>query len=182
MQEQFSEISGKTVGVVGFGEIGQKVAKTARSFGATVVYHSTSGQNNNKGFKRVGLDELLSKSDIVSVHCALNESTKNLISTEQISKMKKSAILMNFARGGIVDETGVAEALNAESLGAYISDVFDKEPIEAHSPLLGVKDRSKLTLTPHIAWASVEARQRLINGIAANIRAFFDDKQTNRVV
>lgn len=182
MDEQFSELCGKTFGIIGFGEIGQKVAKTARSFGAKVLYYSTSGQNDKKGYKRVELEELLAKSDVVSIHCALNEKTKNLISTEKISQMRKNAILMNFARGGIVDEEGVANALNSDSLGVYITDVFAKEPMESTSPLLGVKDKSRLVLTPHIGWASVEARDRLIKGVAQNIKAFLDGKRKNRVV
>jgi glycerate dehydrogenase len=182
MDEQFSEISGKVFGIIGFGEIGQKTARIARSFGATVLYYSTSGQNSQRGYKRVELDELLRRSDILSVHCSLNENTKNLISAKQLSQMKKSAILMNFARGGIVDEISVASALDKDMLGAYITDVFEKEPIESGSPLFSVKNSSKLTLTPHIAWASTEARDRLVKGISANIKAFFDGKQTNRVV
>jgi len=182
MDEQFSEIFGKTIGIIGFGEIGQKMAKTAKSFGAKVIYYSTSGQNNKKAFRRVELDELLAKSDIVSVHCALNESTKNLLCGKQISKMRKNAILMNFARGGIVNERDVVKALNSDLLGAYITDVFHKEPIETSSALFEVNDKDKLILTPHIGWASIEARDRLVKGVAHNIKAFLDGKQTNRVV
>ncbi|MGE4398575.1 MAG: D-2-hydroxyacid dehydrogenase [Campylobacterales bacterium] len=182
MEPQFCEIHGKTIGIVGFGEIGRKVAKIARSFGLKVLYFSTSGQNSQKGYKRVSLDELLNKSDIVSVHCSLNEKTKNLIGQKELFGLKKDAILMNFARGGIVVEADVASALNEGKLGGYISDVFESEPISANSALLGVCDKSRLVLTPHIAWASVEARDRLVDGIAKNIRAFFDGKNTNRVV
>lgn len=182
MQNEFSEISGKTFGIIGFGEIGQKVGRTARSFGAKVVYYSTSGQNNKRGYKRVELDELLASSDIVSIHCALNEKTKDLIGKEKLLLLSKDAILMNFARGGIVDESAAAEALDAKKLGFYISDVFMKEPIESSSPLLRVKDKNRVVLTPHIAWASTQARDRLIGEITKNIRAFLSGKSNNRVV
>ncbi len=182
MEPQFCEVYGKTMGIVGFGEIGRSVAKIARSFGMKVVYFSTSGQNSQKGYKRVSLDELLGKSDIVSLHCSLNEKTKNLIGQKEICKMKKDAILMNFARGGIAVEADVAFAIDQGKLGGYVSDVFDGEPISPDSPLLKLSDNSKLVLTPHIAWASVEARNRLVSAIATNIRAFFDGKNTNRVV
>lgn len=181
MKPQFCEICGKTMGIIGFGEIGRNVAKIARSFGMKVLYFSTSGQNNQKGYKRVALDELLNKSDIVSIHCPLNEKTKNLIGQKELFGLKKDAILMNFARGGIVVEADVALALNERRLGGYISDVFESEPISPNSALLGVRDKSRLVLTPHIAWASVEARDRLVDGIAKNIKAFLDGKAKNRV-
>lgn len=182
MAPQFCELSGKTIGIIGFGEIGQCVAKIARSFGMKVVYFSTSGKNDKRGYKRVSLDELLNTSDVVSIHCSLNEQTKNLINKKELAKMKQTAILMNFARGGIAVEADVALAINSKTIGGYITDVFDGEPISQSSPLFDVKDMSKLTLTPHIAWASKEARDRLVGGIATNIKSFFDGKNTNRVV
>ena len=174
MGEQFSEIAGKNFGIIGFGEIGQRVANIALGFGANVLYYSTSGKNSVDGFRRVELDEILQTSDILSVHAALNENTKNLISEKELQKLSKNAILMNFARGGIVDEKAVANALNADSLGAYISDVFESEPIANDSALLSVENREKLVLTPHIGWASAEARDRLIGEIAKNIKAFLE--------
>lgn len=175
MNPQFSEIAGKNFGIIGFGLIGQKVARIATSFGANVLYYSTSGKNSVDGFRRVELEEILQTSDILSIHAALNEDTKNLINKEQLKKLSKNAILMNFARGGIIDETAVAQALNESSLGAYISDVFEREPIAKDSALLSVTNKEKLTLTPHIGWASVEARDRLVKEIANNIKAFLND-------
>ncbi len=174
MGEQFSELAGKNFGIIGFGEIGQRVANIAASFGANVLYYSTSGKNSVDGFRRVELDEILQSSDILSVHAALNENTKNIISEKELKKLSKNAILMNFARGGIVDEEAVAKALNADSLGSYISDVFEREPIANDSALLSIENKEKLVLTPHIGWASIEARDRLIGEIANNIKAFLE--------
>lgn len=174
MGEQFSELAGKNFGIIGFGEIGQRVANIASSFGANILYYSTSGKNSVDGFRRVELDEILQVSDILSIHAALNENTKNLISEKELQKLSKNAILMNFARGGIVDEKAVAKALNADTIGAYISDVFEGEPIAKDSALLSVVNKDKLTLTPHIGWASIEARDRLVGEIANNIKAFLD--------
>jgi len=181
MQQEFFEVRGKTLGIIGFGEIGQSAARIARSFGIKVVYYSTSGQNNRRGYKRVELEQLLQTSDFISVNCALNDKTKNLLGANMISKIGNRSVLMNFARGGIVDEAAVRDALNGGKLAAYITDVFEKEPITSSSPLFGVKDKNKLVLTPHIAWASVEARDRLVKEIALNIKAFLDGKQKNRV-
>ncbi len=181
MEQEFFEVRGKTLGIIGFGEIGQSVAKIARSFGIKVVYYSTSGQNSQRGYKRVELEQLLQMSDFISVNCALNDKTKNLLGADMLSKIGGRSVLMNFARGGIVDEAAVSDALNTGKLGAYITDVFEKEPIVASSPLFNVKDKNKLALTPHIAWASIEARDRLVKEIALNIKAFLDGKSKNRV-
>ncbi len=182
MDKEYSEVCGKTLGIIGFGEIGQKVAKIAKAFGIKVVYYSTSGKNDKKGYKRVELDALLEKSDFVSLHCSLNENTKNLICADKLKIMNKKAVLINFARGGIVDEKALANALNQGVIAGYISDVFEKEPILSDSPLLSVKEKQKLVLTPHIAWASVEARRRLVDGVVKNIQSFLNDKSDNRVI
>ena len=182
MDKEYSEVCGKTLGIIGFGEIGQKVAKIAKAFGIKVVYYSTSGKNDKKGYKRVELDALLEKSDFVSLHCSLNENTKNLICADKLKIMNKKAVLINFARGGIVDEKALANALNQGVIAGYISDVFEKEPILSDSPLLSVKEKQKLVLTPHIAWASVEARRRLMDGVVKNIQSFLNDKSDNRVI
>lgn len=181
MDTEFSEVYGKTMGIIGFGEIGKKVAKSAKSFGIKTVYYSTSGNNEQKGYKRVELDELLKVSDFIAVHCSLNEKTKNLLDSKAISKIKNSAVLINFARGGIVDENAVAKAIDENKLGGYISDVFEKEPMDAKSALLSIRNKQKLVLTPHIAWASVEARNRLIDGVAKNIKSFLNGNNENRV-
>ncbi len=182
MDKEYSEVRGKTLGIIGFGEIGQKVAKIAKAFGIKVVYYSTSGKNDKKGYKRVELDVLLEKSDFVSLHCSLNENTKNLICADKLKIMNKKAVLINFARGGIVDERALANALNQGAIAGYISDVFEQEPILSDSPLLSVKEKQKLVLTPHIAWASIEARRRLMDGVAKNIKSFLNDKSDNRVI
>lgn len=182
MDKEYSEVCGKTLGIIGFGEIGQKVAKIAKAFGVKVVYYSTSGKNDKKGYKRVELDALFEKSDFVSLHCSLNENTKNLICADKLKIMNKKAVLINFARGGIVDEKALANALNQGVIAGYISDVFEKEPILSDSPLLSVKEKQKLVLTPHIAWASVEARRRLMDGVVKNIQSFLNDKSDNRVI
>ncbi|MDD3466653.1 MAG: D-2-hydroxyacid dehydrogenase [Campylobacterales bacterium] len=182
MDKEYSEVCGKTLGIIGFGEIGQKVAKIAKAFGIKVVYYSTSGKNDKKGYKRVELDALLEKSDFVSLHCSLNENTKNLICADKLKIMNKKAVLINFARGRIVDEKALANALNQGVIAGYISDVFEKEPILSDSPLLSVKEKQKLVLTPHIAWASVEARRRLMDGVVKNIQSFLNDKSDNRVI
>lgn len=182
MEVEFGEIASKTIGIIGFGDIGRSMAQIALSFGMKVCYHSTSGANKQDGFEMLALPELLQKSDIVCVHCPLNEKTLNLINSQNLIKMKKNAILMNFARGKIVNEKDVVSALNDDKLALYITDVFDKEPMDEGSFLFNVHDKNKLVMTPHIAWGSIEARDRLVASIAKNIRAFIDGENANRVV
>jgi len=174
MDQNYHEISGMRFGIIGLGNIGQKVADIATAFGAEVVYFSTSGRNTDQPYKRLDLDELLSTSDVVSIHAPLNENTDNLISAEQLSLMKPSALLINTGRGGIVNETDLAQALDSESIGGAALDVFENEPIKSDNPLLGIKNKDRLVMTPHIAWASVEARTELIEGVKKNIETFID--------
>jgi len=181
MDREFWEISGKKFGVIGLGEIGSCVLRAAKAFGCESAYYSTSGQNSSDEFARLSLDELLRECDIISIHCSLNEKTKNLIGYDELKKLKKSAILMNFARGGVVDEEGCKEALLQECFELYVCDVFTKEPIAPHSPLLAKEIKDKLLLTPHIAWASKQARDRLVSIIASNIKAFLDGAHQNRI-
>ena len=176
-----SEISGKTWGIIGLGEIGRNVAKIAQSFGCNVIYYSTSGKNNNLSYKRKTLEELLKDSDVVSIHCPLNKETENLISMEQLKQMKKSAILINVGRGKIIDEKALAEALDKEVIGAVALDVMESEPISEDNPLLKIKNKEKLLITPHIAWASVEARKKLVKEIKLNIEAFLNNEKRNVV-
>jgi len=173
MQHNYHEISGMRFGIIGLGNIGQKVADIATAFGAEVVYYSTSGKNSDQLYERLELDELLGNSDIVSIHAPLNENTENLIGYDQLSKMKPSAILVNTGRGGIVNEQELARALDEELLYGAGLDVFENEPIKADNPLLFIKNKDRLVLTPHIAWASVEARTQLIEGVKKNIEEFF---------
>ena len=175
MHHNYHEISGMRFGIIGLGNIGQKVADIAEAFGAEVVYYSTSGKNNDQPYKRLELDELLETSDVVSIHAPLNENTDNLISAEQLSLMKSSALLINTGRGGIVNEADLAHALDDESIAGAGLDVFENEPIKADNPLLGIKNKKRVVLTPHIAWASVEARTELIEGVKENVRKFIGE-------
>lgn len=172
MHHNYHEISAMCFGIIGLGNIGQKVADIATAFGAEVVYYSTSGKNSDQPYQRLELDELLNSSDIVSIHAPLNEDTENLIGYDQLSKMKPSAILVNTGRGGIVNEQELARALDEELLFGAALDVFENEPIKADNPLLFIKNKERLVLTPHIAWASVEARTELIEGVKKNIESF----------
>jgi len=165
------EIKGKRWGIIGLGSIGKEVAKVAKAFGAEVVYYSTSGKNNSKEYKRVELDELLRSSDIISIHAPLNENTKNLIGFDEIMKIKDGAILVNLGRGGIINEEDLAKALSVKNIFVGF-DVFEKEPISEDNPLLKFKD--KTLLSPHIAWTSIEARERLMDGIYQNIKQFLN--------
>lgn len=172
-QHEIWELEGKTVGIIGMGEIGQRVANLAVAFGAKAVYYSTSGLNDQAGFSRVFLEDLLQVSDVVSIHAPLNKNTKGLIGIEQLAIMKKSAILINTGRGGIIKEKDLAQALNKEMISGAAVDVFESEPIEKDNPLLSLKNPSRVLFSPHIAWASIEARKNLLNGILKNIEEFF---------
>ena len=166
----FWEIKEKKWGIIGLGAIGKGVAEVASAFGAEVQYYSTSGKNSFAKYKRVELNELLQTSDFVSIHAPLNESTRNLIGEKELNLCKERVILLNLGRGGIVDEAAVAKVVDEREI--YVGlDVFEKEPLPQNSPLLHVKNSSRLHLTPHIAWTSEEARKKLIEGVIANIKA-----------
>lgn len=169
----FHELSGKTWGVIGLGNIGRRVADLAKLFGCHVIYYSTSGKNNNTDYKRVDFDELLKTSDIVSIHAPLDENTRGLMNKEAFSKMKKSAILLNLGRGPIIVEQDLADALNQGMIAAAGLDVLSVEPMAIDNPLRTIKDSDKLIITPHIAWASVEARTRLMQIICNQIKEFY---------
>ena len=166
--QNWFEINGKTWGIIGLGEIGRGVANLARNFGAEVVYYSTSGKNQNNEFKRVTLEELLKKSDIISIHAPLNENTKNLLNKENLRLIKDGAILINVGRGGIINEKDLAEILEKKDIFVGL-DVFEKEPINPDNPLL---KSNKVIFTPHVAWTSIEARNKLIDGVYNNIEEF----------
>lgn len=168
------ELAGKTIGIVGMGNIGQKVARVAEAFGMKVCYYSTSGTSHCKDYPSVTLERLLSESDVVSVHAPLNERTSGLIGKEQLALMKPAAYILNLGRGGIVDESALAEAVDEGLIAGAALDVFASEPLPADNPLLNVAHPERLRLAPHVAWASVEARERLVGMIAGNIRAFID--------
>lgn len=178
----FWEIHGKKWGIIGLGTIGRRIAEVAESFGAKVSYYSTSGIDRKEKYPRKSLEQLLSESDIVSIHAPLNEKTKGLIGYDQLKLMKKNAILLNLGRGGIVVEEDLAKALDENLIGGAGLDVLEKEPIDENNPLLKIKNKEKLLITPHIAWTSIEARQRLVNEIVENIKAFLEGIDRNRVV
>jgi glycerate dehydrogenase len=172
----FWELKGKTYGIVGLGNIGKKVAGIARAFGANVVYYSTSGSHDEEGYQRVTLDELLATADVVSIHAPLNDNTKNLIGAAELKRMKNTAILINVGRGGIVDEAALASALNSAEIAAAGLDVYEQEPMRKDNPLLAVSDKDRLIMLPHIAWASIEARTRLMDIVHDNIREFLEEE------
>lgn len=170
--ERFHEISGKTWGIIGLGTIGRRVADIAKAFGANVIYYSTTGKNNQSDYTRVDFDTLLSTSDIVSVHAPLTAETEGLMNASAFQKMKKSAIFLNVGRGAIVVEEDLYNALEECKIAAAGLDVLAEEPMSINSPFLPFKDSKRLLITPHIAWASVEARTNLMNIIYGQIETF----------
>jgi len=178
VDRDFQEISGKRFGIIGLGNIGQKVAQIAEAFGAEVTYYSTSGKNTDQPYLLLGLEELLKTSDFISIHAPLNENTMALINYERIKLMKSSAILVNTGRGGIVNEQDLAEAIDEGLIRGAAIDVFETEPIPDNHPLLRIKNRERLVLTPHMTWSSLEARMDLIEGIKINIREFLSRSET----
>lgn len=170
--EHFNEVNGKTWGIIGLGTIGRRVADIAKAFGARVIYYSASGSLAQEGYEQVDFETLLATSDIVSVHAPLNEYTKDLMDREAFAKMKKTAIFLNLGRGPIVVEQDLYEALETGEIAAAGLDVLCEEPMSETNPLAKIKDSKKLIITPHIAWASVEARNRLMQIIAGQIREF----------
>ena len=171
IDKPFFELDGKKVGIIGLGDIGRNFAKKALAFDCEVVYFSTSGKNSNSEYKRVELDELLSTCDIISIHCPLNENTKDLLNYENMKNIKDGAILLNLGRGGIINEADLAKIIDEKEIYCGI-DVVSVEPILEDNPLLKVKNKQRLLLTPHIGWASVEARTRLVKMVAKNIEEF----------
>lgn len=164
------ELSGKRFCVVGLGTIGLEIAKIAQAFGCDVCYYSTSGNNSNSKFKRVSFKEAL-QCDIISIHAPLNENTKNLFDANALNQLKDGAMLVNSGRGGIIDEEKIAQIIDEREI-YFVTDVLEKEPIRVDHPLLKVKNKDRLMITPHIAWASVEARKKLIELSAKNIEDF----------
>jgi len=173
VSQPFNEIAGKSWGIIGLGTIGKEVAHMAEHFGATVTYYSTSGKNKINDYHHDELDKLLKSSDIISIHCPLNSDTENLINSSNLSLLKDRAILLNLGRGGIINESDLADELNRREI--YVGlDVLSSEPIEKSNPLLNIKKPNQLIITPHIAWASVEARKKLLDGVIKNIKSFVE--------
>ena len=183
MSYPFHELAGKTWGIIGLGAIGRGVADIAKAFGCRVIYYSTGGGHDDPAYTRVSWDELLEESDVISVHAPLNESTRGLVDAKACAAMKKGAILVNVGRGAIVDADALAEAIRSGRLAGAGLDVFDGEPIPEDSSLMKLKKDmgDRLILTPHVAWASVEARQTLAREVAANLEAYLNGEERNRV-
>ena len=171
--EHFYELKGKTWGIIGLGNIGRKVAPIAEAFGAEVICTSPSGSAPQEGYHQVDLDTLLAESDIISVHAPLNQYTENLIDQNTLKKMKKTCIFLNLGRGPIVNERDLADALMQGEIAAAGLDVLCQEPMSSDNPLMAIKDSRKLFITPHIGWASVESRTRLMDIIFHQIKEFF---------
>lgn len=178
----FTELAGKTWGIVGMGHIGQGVAQVAKSFGCEVIWYSTSGAHTIDGYRQVDFETLLKESDYLSLHCPLNEKTLHLIDAKALQAMKPTAILINVARGKVVDNAALAEALKNNEIAAAGLDVVEQEPITTDNPLSEIKDSDKLIITPHMAWASVEARGRVVTEAYKNIEAFRKSEKRNRII
>lgn len=177
----FTELEGKTWGIVGMGSIGHKVASLAEAFGCKVIFYSASGKSTCTEYQRVEFDTLLQESDILSLHCPLSDRTRGLINREAFSKMKKTAVLVNVARGPVVNTQDLHDALMEGQIAAAGLDVLEKEPMAKDNPLGEIKDSTKLIITPHMSWASKEARTRLVGEVAKNIQAFLDGEPRNVV-
>ena len=177
----YPEIAGKTWGIIGMGAIGQKVAQIATVFGCKVITYSASGKTYDMPYEQVDFDTLLAKSDILSIHAPLNEYTKDLMNYDAFCKMKESAYFINVGRGPIVVEEDLARALEEGQIRAAGIDVMRVEPLPMESPLLKIQDSSKLIITPHTAWATSEARQRCVDVVTENIKAFLRGEEKNIV-
>ncbi len=180
-EPHFNELAGKTWGIIGLGAIGRKVADIAHAFGCSILYYSASGRQYASDYAPCGFDDLLKYSDVISIHCPLTDVTKDLIDSSALSRMKPSAILLNLARGPIVREQDLADALNSGTIAAAGLDVLSTEPLPADSPLMNIKDSTKLLITPHMAWGTREARQRCADEVYINIKAYIQDIERNIV-
>lgn len=166
----FFEIKDKKWGVIGLGKIGEGVAKIAKAFGAEVCYYSTSGKNHSREFHRLKLDSLLKECDIITIHAPLNDATNNLLDYKELSMCKDGAVVLNLGRGGIINEDAIAKIIDEKNI-CFGLDVLTKEPMRKDHPLLSVKNKENLYITPHIAWTSIEARDKLIAGVIKNIKS-----------
>ena len=179
MGRSFYELSGKTWGILGLGAIGSKVAQIAEAFGCSVIFYSPSGTKREEKYRQVDFETLLAQSDILSVHAPLTEKTHHLMDYEAFSKMKDSSIFINVGRGPIVEEQGLCRALTEGKIAAAGLDVLEHEPMDKDSPLRRLADSDALLITPHIAWAAVEARKRLLDEVWENIAAFQRGEKRN---
>ena len=172
------ELAGKTIGILGYGNIGKRVAEIAGAFRMNVLVSTAHPEKYKDNIHFVSQEELWEKSDIITLHAPMNPSTERIICKENISKMKDGVIIINVSRGGLVDEEALADALRSGKVAAAAADVMTVEPMKADNPLLTAPN---MTITPHIAWASVEARERLINTIADNLKAYLNGEKLNVV-
>lgn len=177
----FYELEGKTWGIAGMGNIGRRVAQIATAFGCRVIFHSVTGKSKCKDYLMVDKNTLLTESDFLSLHCPLSELTRDFIDREALRRMKKTAVLINVARGRVVNNAALYEALEAGEIQAAGLDVVEREPLEASNPLSRLQDSNRLIITPHLAWASVEARTRCVEGVYKNIEAFLRGEDRNLV-
>lgn len=177
----FYDLEGKTWGIIGMGTIGRRVAGLAQAFGCRVIFYSASGKSTCTDYERVEFDTLLQESDILSLHCPLSDRTRGLINKDALSKMKETAILVNVARGPVVDTQALYDALVTDRIAGAGLDVLEQEPMAKDNPLARIKDSTKLIITPHMAWASLESRTRLVDEVVKNIEAFLAGENRNVV-
>lgn len=177
----FHDLNGKTWGIVGMGTIGRKVAALAQAFGCKIIFYSASGKSTCTEYERVEFDTLLKESDILSLHCPLSDRTKGLINKSALEQMKETAILINVARGPVVDTQALYDALINNQIAAAGLDVLEQEPMTKDNPLGKIQDSTKLIITPHMAWASIESRTCLVGEVVKNIEAFLDGENRNVV-
>lgn len=177
----FTELEGKVWGIIGMGNIGRRVASIAEAFGCSVIFYSASGGSTCTDYERVDFETILKESDFLSLHCPLSEKTKNLINLEALQKMKDTAILINVARGPVVNDKDLYTALTEDMIAGAGLDVTGTEPMRDENPLSKIKDSSKLIITPHLAWASIEARNRVVEETYKNIEAFLNGKDRNAI-
>ena len=175
----YHEMSGMTWGIIGLGNIGKGVAKIAQAFGCRVIANK---RTPDPDFECVELDYLLKNSDIISIHCPLTDKTRGMIGKAQLEMMKRSAVIINVARGAVWDEGAVADAILEGKIGGMGCDVFSYEPIDEKHPFVKILDRDNVLLTPHMAWGSFESRARCFNTVLSNIKAYLNNKEQNRIV
>ena len=180
-EKTYFELQGKTWGIIGLGNIGRGVAKVAEAFGCKVIFYSASGSNTTTDYERVDFDTLCAQADILSLHCPLSDKTRGIMNLDAFRKMKETAVLVNVARGPVVNEEDLYIALTEGLIAGAGLDVLSKEPMDKNNPLGQIKDSEKLIITPHMAWASVEARTRCMEEVYKNIEAFTAGEMRNRL-
>ena len=176
------ELEGKTWGIVGMGNIGRRVARIAEAFGCKVIFHSITGKSTCTEYPQVDKDTLLKESDFLSLHCPLSDISRNFIDASALKKMKRTAVLVNVARGPVVNNADLYKALVSGEIAAAGLDVVEREPLELTNPLSRLKDSNQLIITPHLAWAGVEARVRCVEETYKNIEAFVKGEERKVVV